>query len=158
MWLDSPATQLTAMNCACMSVGKPGYSVVRKFTPFGAHSSECESCRCLSSRLHRFRAVCRSPHRECRKRVFVNVTSPPVAATAHRKVPVSMRSESRYTTRHAVCPRPVPPIDPYRCRRSSRPFSPVSSPDRSLQVPAPHFPARFAVCQYGCHQQIFGNR
>ena len=29
------AMQLSAMNCACMSVGKPGYSVVRKLTACG---------------------------------------------------------------------------------------------------------------------------
>ena len=86
-------SQFSAMNCACMSVGKAGYSLVRKLTalrpPVGAHAdpavararSSAPASRSLSITASRWSA--RAPR---------SSTSPPAAATAHRNVPASMRS------------------------------------------------------------------
>ena len=86
------ATQSSAMNWACMSVGKAGYSLVRKPTAFGRllavtriqsapASMPTPASRSLSMTAPR-----------CSACALRRVTSPPAAPTAHRKVPASMRS------------------------------------------------------------------
>ena len=87
--------QFSAMNCACMSVGNAGYSLVRKLTAFGRPSAltRIQSCpRRPDSMRRRPRAACRSPRRGDRRARPAARTSPPAAATAHRNVPASMRS------------------------------------------------------------------
>ena len=86
------AMVFTAMNCACMSVGKPGYSVVRKLTGFGRADI---SARIQSAPKVIVRPMARSLSSAASRisvRTLRRVMSPPVAATAHRKVPVSIRS------------------------------------------------------------------
>ena len=86
------AMVLSAMNCACMSVGKPGYSVVR---------NDCACMRpCARMRMKPSPASIVAPASRslsitasrCSARPCLSSTSPPVAATAHKKVPVSIRS------------------------------------------------------------------
>ena len=87
---------LSTMNWACMSVGNPGYSVVRKLW---AVSRPCDWMRMPSSTAATLAPASRSlsmtasrwSARPCRR-----TTSPPVAATAHRKVPASMRSATTW--------------------------------------------------------------
>ena len=98
------ATQLSAMNCACMSVGKPGYSVVRKPWPFSALPPKLRmwmACALgppwqsgppmASSSAPASRSFSTTASRWCAQ-AFCSVTSPPAAATAHKNVPASMRS------------------------------------------------------------------
>ena len=103
------AMQSSAMNCACMSVGKPGYSVVRKLCalscappalwirmPSAAASTQAPASRSLSITASRWSA-----------RPWRSSASPPVAATAHKKVPASMRSATTWCVqpRSASTPR-----------------------------------------------------
>ena len=86
------AIVFNAINWACMSVGKAGYSEVLKLTGLGLWAilarmvSEPIS---ISKPASRNLAITAS--RVCGRHFFI-VISPPVAATAHKKVPVSMRS------------------------------------------------------------------
>ena len=88
------AMQLSAMNWACMSVGKPGYSVVRK--PWALSVAPPVLCtRMPPSTACTLAPASRSFSMTASRwsaRPWRSTTSPPVAATAHRKVPASMRS------------------------------------------------------------------
>ncbi len=110
--LGPEAIVFTAMNWACMSVGKPGYSVVRKDTGFGRPSMRARmvlpdtvSCTPISRSLSRATS-------KMSVRVLVSTISPPVAATAHRKVAASMRSEI------TACSAPCSSATPWITRRS----------------------------------------
>ena len=90
--LSPSATAFIAINCACMSVGKPGCSVVRMFTAFG----RC----CMSMEIQSSPASMMAPASTSLSKTTSMVlgaalrrtTLPPVMATAQRKVPASMRS------------------------------------------------------------------
>ena len=88
------ATTFKAMNWACISVGKPGYSVVRKdwalselapalltCNPVSVDSTLTPASRNLSMTASRWPAL-----------ALCKCTSPPATATAHKNVPVSIRS------------------------------------------------------------------
>ncbi|MCY1561139.1 hypothetical protein D9M68_983630 [compost metagenome] len=94
------ATQLTVMNCACMSVGKPGYSVVRKLCAFMRPEARMRmkgpaalAPASISAPASVSLSITAS---RCSARPQRSSTSPPVAATAHRKVPASMRSATTW--------------------------------------------------------------
>ena len=98
----------TAMNCACMSVGNSGYSLVRMLTERGRpaartriqsspHSISVPASRSLSITTSRWSA-----------RTSLSSTSPPAAATAHRKVPASMRSGMTRCPPAGACSRSTP--------------------------------------------------
>ena len=86
------AIALTVMSCACISVGKAGYSEVRKLTALGRpciealiQSGPISICRPASFNFTI--TASKVSGRQC-----LTVISPPVAATAHKNVPASMRS------------------------------------------------------------------
>jgi hypothetical protein len=135
------AMQFTAMNWACMSVGKPGYSVVRKVTGLDGRPSARGSSRDRWSAPRRFAQLVERDVEDVGAGVGQRM-SPPVAATAHRKVAASMRSEITACWRRAARPRPGSPGGRCRCRRSSRPSPPAGWPGRSLPARARRFPAR----------------
>ena len=86
------ATASSAMNCACMSVAKPGYGAVRTLTARGrlfACSRTQSGPEVSVAPVSRSRSMVTSIDQGS---VARTVTSPPQAAAAHRKVPVSMRS------------------------------------------------------------------
>ena len=85
-------TALSAMNWACMSVAKPGYSVVRNDWAF---NRPVEAMRIPPSNAVTVAPASRNLSTSASwwsARPCSSVTSPPVAATAHKNVPVSIRS------------------------------------------------------------------
>ena len=84
----------SAMNCACMSVGKPGTrwcgSSPRAAARSARHADPAVAAPRSSAPASRSLSITAS--RWSRARRCAARTSPPAAATAHRKVPASMRS------------------------------------------------------------------
>ena len=122
------ATQLSAVNWACMSVGKAGYGAVLMSTARSSRSCMSRSiqssptliCAPASSSLPSTAdKVC---GRACRARTW-----PRVIAAAARKVPVSMRSGS--TAYSAPCSRSTPSMT-------------------MVEVPAPSMCAPMAIRQW----------
>ena len=115
------------MNCACMSVAKPGYGAVRRLTAAGRPR--------IDRRIQSGPVSIAAPASRSLSSVAsidggsaaVSVTSPPAAATAQRKVPASIRSG---ITR---CSAP--------CRRST-PWTTIRS------VPAPSIRAPIATSAF----------
>ena len=118
------AIALTAMNCACMSVAKPGYSVVRMSTGFGRssilariQSAPTSNCTPISRSLSKVACMISGS-------TWVRRISPPVAATAHKNVPASMRSDT--TLCDTLCKRSTPSITS-RCVPMPEIFAPIST-------------------------------
>src|SRR5574337_548479 len=120
------ATQLSAVNCACMSVGKAGYGAVLMLTAFGRRppmsssiqSSPVEMCAPASSSLA-------STASSVLARAWRARTLPPVIAAPTRKVPVSMRSGSTLYSTPCITKLELPapsicaPIAIRQCARST---------------------------------------
>ena len=86
------AIAFTLISCACISVGKAGYSDVRKFT---ALRLPCIFARIQSAPVSMCKPTSRNFTNTASKvsgRQCLTSTSPPAAATAHKKVPASIRS------------------------------------------------------------------
>ena len=82
----------SAMNCACMSVGNPGCGAVRTLTARRGPSRRTRMrspSMVMSAPTSRSLSITALNESGCAP---VTVTSPPAAAAAARKVPVSMRS------------------------------------------------------------------
>ena len=89
------AMQLSAMNCACMSVGNAGYGAVTRSTARARRPPMSRVMRSPSTSIEApaSRSLS-STESSVSARLPVVVTRPPVIAAAIRKVPVSIRSGS----------------------------------------------------------------
>ena len=86
------ATVFNASNCACMSVGNPGYGAVLRWVERSGPSRRMRRWSWRASIVAPASASLSITDDSVVGSAPVSVTSPPVAVAAARKVPVSIRS------------------------------------------------------------------